>query len=229
MDPNNVFFTVTGKADDSDSDTDIPEISDLKLSDDNVDRTAGETGLFLSFNAKDESGFNDAYFSFSQRDGTYDSNDPTAHAYAYNSLVNGSTIYAGSFISLLEIHPASKAGTYNLDYFSLEDELGNRKYYSDTYDSNSQTYSWDAEATETLGGVDPNTVSFTVTGESVLDSDIPTISNFALSRTTIDRSAGTMACSSPLMQMTTQASTMPTLHLPFMTVTAIRSTQSVFI
>ena len=206
VDPSSLSFTVIGEPqtnpDSPTIDKDPPEISNLSLSTNVIDRSTGENGLLLSLDAKDDSGFNRAIFRFAGIDddgNLLESIDLDLSD--WDSLVNGGSLNDGTFLGGLELDPYTKQGTYVLKSVIISDVANNslELHRESSWDESSRTssYFWDPDATAALGGVDPSSLSFTVTGEPqtnpdrpAIDTDPPEISNLSLSTNVIDRSTG---------------------------------------
>ena len=135
----------------------------------NLDRSKGDTSVLLSFDATDQSGFDDAYFRFSRinEDGYYDrNNDESVWISRWNSLVSGGSKYDGSYVGLLSISPELEEGKYELSSFQISDSANNSKFfYANTSTNNDVvTRTWSEEAQEALGGINLSTLSFTISG-----------------------------------------------------------------
>ena len=205
IDPSSLSFSVTGDpippAGGAPVDTDLPAISNLKLSSSTINRAAGDSGILIAFDASDSSGFDYASFQFS----LYDNDGNWVDSYnawlsEWDSFVNGSgSIHNGSFVGLLDIPKNAEQGTYVLDSFRIRDRADNEESFhrSSHWHNGTPTHSWDADASAALGGIDPSSLSFSVTGDPIppaggapVDTDLPAISNLKLSSSTINRAAG---------------------------------------
>ena len=131
-DPSKLSFTVIGEGQIK-SDSSIPQLTDLSLSRNVINRDEDEDHLLLSFKATDQTGFSYANFNFKRikEDGSFDwDNNEEIWMDDWNSLTIGGSENDGSYVGLLQLSSNSQEGKYELESFYISDEADNDKYFS---------------------------------------------------------------------------------------------------